>query len=79
MNIAMSTPNTLAFVLGFNLSDIMRTNLFPEINVEIDNTGLDRSDMSTFEVELINMVSLDKNINVTIKNKEDKYGSISND
>jgi hypothetical protein len=50
----------------------MRTNLFPEINVEIDNTGLDRSDMSTFEVELMNMVSLDKNINVTIKNKEDK-------
>ena len=79
MNIAMSTPNTLDFVLGFNLSDIMRTNLFPEINVEIDNTGLDRSDMSTFEAELMNMVSLDKNINVTIKNKEDKYGSISND
>ena len=79
MHYAIATSNALAIDLGFALSDIMRTNLFPEINLEIRNSNIDRGDMSSFEAELMNMLSCEKNINVTFKNKEEKYGSISND
>ena len=79
MNIAIANPNALGMVLGFALSDIMRTSLFPEINLEIRNASLDRGDMSSFEADLMNMLNCKKNINVTFKNKEKKYGSFSND
>jgi hypothetical protein len=79
MNIAIANPNALGMVLGFALSDIMRTSLFPEINLEIRNASLDRGDMSSFEADLMNMLNCKKNINVTFKNKEKKYGSVSND
>ena len=79
MDIAIADPNALGMVLGYALSDIMRTSLFPEINLEIRNASLDRGDMSSFEADLMNMLNCKKNINVTIKNKEEKYGSISND
>ena len=72
MNIAIATPNALGMVLGFALSDIMRTSLFPEINLEIRNASLDRGDMSSFEADLMNILNCEKNINVTIKNKEKK-------